>query len=72
MKTIKREIIEYIETVDACDDSLEKGRLADCKILQQTAYVYLSTGQIFQCLKWSVCGKVSSLARRALRTIARR
>jgi hypothetical protein len=69
---MKREIIEFIETLDACDELNGDPPGADCEILQQTAYVYLSTGQILECLKWSACGKIRSLFRRALRTIARR
>ena len=44
----KREFIEYVQIVDECDESQSRGRLTDSEILQQTAYVYLTKGQIFE------------------------
>ena len=68
----KREFIEYVQVLDECREMEEQRRLTDAEILQETAYVYLSKGQLLECLKWSVSGWLSHTFKRALRTITRR
>lgn len=68
----KREFVEYVQVLDECHAMEERPRLTDSEVLQQTAYVYLTKGQIFECLKWSVCDYLRHAFKRALRTITRR